>query len=250
MAWCAALLAAALISSDAAVLCLIAVTVLAAWGLARAGDRLGRVLRWTVPFAGLICVINALVSEQGTTILWRFGTLPLVGYRYVTLQAVGEGAVLGLRAGVLMLVGLLYSVTVDPDAVLLLARRFSFRSSLTVSIATRLVPVLLRDSQRMSEAARTRSGPPPGRVALLQAATNGMLDRALDVAATLEVRGFGLARAGAATPRLRTRHDRAFAISAALVLATAICSRVTSPWIGAVIAPAALVPFLDRRGIG
>ena len=48
------------------------------------------------------------------------------------------------------------SVAVDPDALLRLFRRVSYRSALTASLATRLVPVLARDATRMSDAARCR----------------------------------------------------------------------------------------------
>ena len=51
------------------------------------------------------------------------------------------------------------SVAVDPDALLRLFRRVSYRSALTASLATRLVPVLARDAARMSEAARCRPQP-------------------------------------------------------------------------------------------
>ena len=57
-----------------------------------------------------------------------------------------------------------------------------------------MVPVLIRDSRRLAEAQRCRPGPPPGGAQLLRATTAGVLDRALDVAAALEVRGYGAAR--------------------------------------------------------
>ena len=62
----------------------------------------------------------------------------------------------GLRFGALVLVFSLYSAVVDPDEVLQLLRRFSYRSALTASLTTRLVPVLARDASRMSDAARCR----------------------------------------------------------------------------------------------
>jgi len=56
-----------------------------------------------------------------------------------------------------------------------------------------MLPVLSADAQRLGEAQRTRSTGTPsgarGRVALLAAVIGGSLDRAMDVAATLEVRG-------------------------------------------------------------
>ena len=54
--------------------------------------------------------------------------------------------------------------------------------------------MLARDARRLADAQRCRPGPPPSRARLVRAATAGVLDRALDVAAALEVRGYGAAR--------------------------------------------------------
>ena len=174
-----------------------------------------------------------------------------------------------------MLIGTLYSVAVDPDEVLRLFRGFSFSSALSATIATRMVPVLVRDSRRLADAQRCRPGKPPGRAQLLRATTAGVLDRALDVAATLEVRGYGSRAPAGARPRGRaqlqreswSRHDLAFTASALLVLAVAVAARVTG-WgaftaypllrapagahtleLAALLVLAALAPFADRRGI-
>lgn len=247
--WCGGLVLAALIVSGPVMLAVVTLTVLVAAVLADVWLPVRRALLWALILGLTVCVINAFVSQQGATVLWRFGDLPLLGERYITLQAVGYGATLGLRAVALVLVGALYSLAVDPDAVLALTRRLSFRSALTATIATRMVPVLLRDSQRLSEAQRTRSGPPPGRVALLQAATSGMLDRALDVAATLEVRGFGLARVAAGSGGPHSRHDRAFGLAGICLVIAVIGARMLSPWLIIALPLMALAPFLDRRGI-
>ncbi len=250
MGWCAALAAAALIAPDAAVLGVITLSVLAGARWAQLGAQTLASLRWALVMALTICVINALVSQQGTTIIWEFGNLPVLGYRYITSQAVGAGALLGLRAATLIEIGMLYSLGVDPDAVLALTRRLGSRSALTATVATRMVPLLMRDARRMADAQRTRSGPAPSRLALLGASTSGVLDRALDVAAALEVRGFGLARAPVARPRLPlARHSLEFAASAVALLALVLLSRLLSPWLAAAFAPVALAPFLDHRGI-
>ena len=60
----------------------------------------------------------------------------------------------------------LYTAAVDPDEVLRLFRRVSFRSALTATLATRMVPVLARDARRFADAQRCRPGRPPSRLAL------------------------------------------------------------------------------------
>lgn len=269
IAWCAALAVCALVVSNPVVLGAVALSVLAAGRLAGVGRELRRSLLWAVPLWFTIAAINALVSRNGLTVIWRFGDLPVLGQINVTLEATVLGAVDGLRAVVLVLIGTLYSVAVDPDEVLGLFRRLSFSSALSATIATRMVPVLVRDSKRLAEAQRCRPGAPPGRAQLLRATTAGVLDRALDVAATLEVRGYGSARPHGPERARRpwSRHDLAFVGSAAAMLGLAVTARLAG-WavftaypvlrapagartlgVAVVLLGVALAPFLDRRGI-
>jgi energy-coupling factor transport system permease protein len=123
---------------------------------------------------------------------------------------------------------------VDPDDVLRGLRRLSLRSSLTVSLATRLVPVLGRDAVRLATAyelraidsvAHHRRGARVRRAATLtRALAGGALERAVDVAAALEVRGFGAASRLRAPSRRApwSRHDVEFAASAGALVAAAI----------------------------
>ena len=181
------------------------------------------------------------------------------------------GAVLGLRAVALILCGALYTAAVDPDEVLRLFRRG-------------LVPLGAdRDAGHAdgAGAARaTRGGWPtpsaagPGRrrraSQLMRATTSGVLDRALDVAAALEVRGYGAARSGAPRrgpeavvaprPRVRRlggrdrRRWRSARASPAWLRSRPIrrCTRRSAPGalaVAAALVACALLPFADRRGI-
>jgi energy-coupling factor transport system permease protein len=265
--YCLGLAIAALMISNPLALGAVALAVLVAGAGARVGRELLRTALVALPLALFIAVINALVTRDGLTVIVRLGDLPLVGHTDVTLEATAYGGVLGLRAMTVILCGALYTAAVDPDEVLRLFRRVSFRSALTATLATRMVPVLVRDSRRLAEAQRCRPGRPPSRVALLRAASSGMLDRALDVAAALEVRGYGAARR---PPRLRrpySRHDLAFFAAAVAVLALAVAARfgglapfaayptLSAPADAGAVAVSlallvcALLPFADRRGV-
>ncbi len=270
--WCLTLAAVALTESNPVMLGAVTVTVMASGILAGVGRQLANSLRFAIPLCLTIALINALVTRNGLTVIWRFGDLPLVGQTNVTLEATVYGAVLGLRAAVLLLIGTLYSVAVDPDEVLRLFRNLSFSSALSATIATRMVPVLMRDSRRLADAQRCRAGRPPSRTQLMRATTAGVLDRALDVAATLEVRGYGAARQRA-RGRLHhhhdpwSRHDLGFLASALAMLALAIGVQLAgwAPFVAYPLlrAPAgastlgaalllvvfALTPFADRRGV-
>jgi energy-coupling factor transport system permease protein len=268
VAWCAGLGLAAIITASPLLLGSLLLALLGAAALAGVWREFSRALLWATLLALTICVVNALVTRDGTTVLWRFGNLPLLGYTNVTLEATVYGGMLGLRAALLVLIGVLYSLAVDPDEVLTLLRRWAPHSALTATIATRLVPVLIRDSRRLAEAQRCRPGPSPGRLALMRAATAGVLDRALDVAAVLEVRGFAVAGRGpGARRRPWSLHDVAFTSSGAILVTLAAGARIAgsapfnayptlsagssaAAWaVAAGLILAALVPFAWRRGI-
>lgn len=266
-AYCLALAVAALMLSNPIALGAVTVSVLVAGLGAGVGRELGRAARWALPLGVAIAVVNALVTRNGLTVIVRLGDLPILGQTDVTLEATVYGSILGLRATALILCGALYTTAVDPDDVLRLFRRVSFRSALTASLATRMVPVLIRDSHRLADAQRCRPGRPPSRLALMRAASSGVLDRALDVAAALEVRGYGAARRPPRERRAYSRHDLGFAASAAAVLGLAIAARVAGlvrfsaypalsvgagagvVAVSAALMAGALLPFADRRGI-
>ena len=181
----------------------------------------------------------------------------------MTAEALAYGMVLGLRALVVFACFALHSAAVDPDELLQAFRRLGFRSALTAALATRLVPVLARDARRLHDAQRCRAGAPAPRLAIVRAVASGALDRAVDVAATLEVRGYGAARRRRAPGAAWSRHDLAFAASALALVVIAVLAPVSfsaapafsAPVDGgalgtcAALAACILLPFADRRGI-
>ena len=265
--YCLALALAALALSNPIALGATTLAIALAGVAAGVGRELRRAALFALPLGVTIAVINALVTRDGLTVIVRLGQLPVLGHTDITLEATAYGAVLGLRAVALILCGALYTAAVDPDEVLKLFRRFSFRSALTATLATRMVPVLARDARRLADAQRCRPGRPPTRVQLMRVASTGMLDRALDVAAALEVRGYGVARRPPRTRRAYSRHDFEFAASAAALAALALCARVLDLGplkaypalhvgtgagtlaVAAALVAVAMLPFTDRRGI-
>ena len=108
-------------------------------------------------------VVNALVARDGLTVIARLGDLPVLGQTDVTLEATVYGAVLGLRGDRAGPVRRAVHGRGRPRRGAALFRRFSFRSALTATLATRMVPVLARDARRLAEAQRCRPGAPPSR---------------------------------------------------------------------------------------
>ena len=268
-AWCIVLAIVALSFDHPLVLGALLATVVAAAGAARVGRRVAVSLLVALPFAVLIGLVNPLVVREGLTVIARLGTVPVFGALDVTAEATAYGGVLALRALVIIGCFALHSAAVDPDDLLRAFRRVSFRSALTAALATRLVPVLARDARRLHDAQRCLAGEPAPRRAVFRAVASGALDRAVDVAATLEVRGYGAARRPPREGgRPWSRHDLAFAASAAALALIAVAAHAgdaaafdaypsfAAP-VGAgelalcvALAACALLPFADRRGIG
>jgi energy-coupling factor transport system permease protein len=218
--YCAALALVPIVFEHPVVLTGALAAIVLAGVVAGVGPELARGARLAITIGLMITILNPLLSSEGVTLLVRGDEV--LGQRVgdITLEAVVWGASFGLRAAVLIMVFALYSAVVDPDQMLQLFRRFGYRSALTASLATRLVPLLARDASRMNDAARCRPHP-PGRAARAKAAMSGALDRSVDVAAALEVRGYGDARRPRSVRTPWSRHDmRVFAAALAIAALT------------------------------
>lgn len=148
-------------------------------------------LRLGLILAVLIIVINALLTRRGETVLLRGWDVPGFGPIDVTLESVVAGGVIGLRILVVTAALAVYSASVDPDRVLRALRPLARHSALTAGLTARLVPLAVADRARLAEASASR-GPaaaPLGRAAMVRRLAAGSLDRSVDLAATLELRG-------------------------------------------------------------
>jgi energy-coupling factor transport system permease protein len=266
-AYCGSLALVGLCSEHPLLLLASIVAVVGAGLCAGVERELGRAVLLALPLAVLIFVLNPVANHAGLTVLVRGWEVPVLGQLDITLEAVAHGGVFALRIPEVILASALYSAAVDPDEILRLFRRFSFRSALSATLATRLVPVLARDARRLADAQRCRPGAAAPRLAIVRATAAGALERAVDVAATLELRGYALASPRRTGARPWSRHDLAFAASAVALLALALLSAFSgageldayprlelswgpATWVLAAAIPAcALLPFLDRRGV-
>ena len=223
-AYCAALALTGALFLHPLVLSAALAAIVLAGIAAGVGREIGRSLRFALPFALLITLINPLVYPEGDTLLFRGGEV--LGRRIdITLEATAAGALNGLRVIVIVSAFGLLSAAVDPDHLLRMFRRVSYRSALTATLATRLVPVLARDATRMGDAARCRPHP-PGRLTVGRAALSGALDRAVDVAAALEVRGYSLGGRTTRPPQPWSRHDWRVGGAAALIAMAAVAGAI------------------------
>jgi len=240
VAYLGALVTVAFLYASPLVLGAVGVAAALAGVLAGARPAVWAAIKLGLAIALPIVVVNALVVDRGATVLLRLGEWPLFGQVDVTAEAVADGAVFGLRAVVVMIAFAVYSACVDPDRVLRALRPLARRSALTATLISRLVPVAAADAARLRDAGRLR-GPaaaPLGRAALARRLMTGSLDRAVDVAATLELRGYSLApprkrlveglsgRWRLKTFKQASRFDRRFYVIGAAVLVAAIAGKL------------------------
>jgi energy-coupling factor transport system permease protein len=228
VAYLGALVVVAFLYSNPLVLLAAGVAACLAGRLAGAHTAVRAALRMGLGLAVLIVVVNALVVDRGETVLVRLGHLPVLGQVDITLEAIVAGLSIALRAAVTMVAFCVYSACVDPDRVLRAMRPIAARSALTASLVSRLVPVAAADAARLRDAAQLR-GPGAaavGRGPLARRLLAGSLDRAVDVAATLELRGYSLGGPRGARRREPSRYDARFYAVAAAVLAVAILGKV------------------------
>ena len=213
--------------SSPLVLCAAGAAVVIVGLASGAGAALALAARFAVPLALVMVAVNVIVSDRGETVLIRGLELPVLGSLDVTLESIAAGGVIALRVIVVIAAFAVMSRCVDPDAILRMVRPFARHSALTATLVGRLVPLAAADYMRLSEAAKLR-GPaaaPAGRPALARRLVAGALDRSLDAAATLELRGYALpvVRQRAAPRRSR---DTGLGFAAIAIAALAIAGRL------------------------
>lgn len=224
-----ALVVVAFLYSNPVVLVAAGLAACLAGRLAGARAAVRAALRMGLGLALLIVIVEALVVNRGETVLVRLGHWPILNHQVdVTLEAIVAGGLIGLRAVVTMVAFAVYSACVDPDRVLRALRPIAARSALTATLVSRLVPVTVADAGRLRDAAHLR-GPGAaavGRGPLARRLLAGSLDRAVDVAATLELRGYSLSGPRGARRREPSRYDARFYAVAVVVLVAAIVGKV------------------------
>lgn len=166
-------------------------------------------------------LFSPLVGAYGGIVYWEGPTIPVLGTLDVTSEEVSEALFQGLRLAAVGLAFAAYALLLDQDRLLLAGGRLR-RSVLAVALATRLVPTLERDAAGYVEALRGRGVAVQGlrgRARLLSPLVAGSLERSLNLAESMEARGFGrVGRTRAPSPSWSAVDRLALAGAAAAVL--------------------------------
>ena len=93
----------------------------------------------------LIIIINPLMIRAGKTVLWYGPHVPILGRLNVSLEAIYYGATMSVRLLLIISVFCLYSLIVHPDKAMSLFSRFAGKSTLVISLTTRMFPAMVRE---------------------------------------------------------------------------------------------------------
>jgi energy-coupling factor transport system permease protein len=150
-----------------------------------------------------IMVINALVINQGSTVLLESTfSIPTLGVLRVTMEAIFFALSMALRILVIVSAFAVFNFTVHPDDQILamIQLKIPYKSVLVVSLATRFVPALFEDMDRLTMVQQARGleiqqGPLwrkiKNRAVILVPLLANSLDRCIQIAEAMEARAFG-----------------------------------------------------------
>lgn len=143
----------------------------------------------TIPF-------NALSIHIGQIVLFRLpGSWPIVGGA-ITLEAFISGAVSGLNLLAILVVFAAFNAAVDHYQLLRATPAFLFQAGVVISIAISFVPQMVLSAREIREAQRIRGHRFRGirdLLPLVMPLLASSLERAIQLAETMEARGFGSA---------------------------------------------------------
>lgn len=213
---------------------LLFVTVLVIW----AADGLAAwegYLKIAMVMVLLIMIINPLMSKAGQTLLWQGPSLPILGRPAVTLEAICYGAAMGVRLLCIISIFCLYNQMVHPDRFLNLFSRFTHKSALVLSLATRLFPVMAANMNNIREVQQLRGvdfkkGTWKERIGKYAALFNillvSSLEGSLQMAEAMQARAYGSGHRSSYRRDIFRPRDGILLAGCLFSLALAICGAV------------------------
>lgn len=147
-----------------------------------------------------IVLINAVLVRAGSTVLLYGPRVPVLGQIRITLEAICYGLGMGIRLLVIISVFCFYTYALHPDKVLKLFSRFGNKSVLVIILSTRLFPLMIQDVKRITEVQCCRGVKLEqgsrwqrikNRLPIINVLLLSSLERSLQVAESMQARGYG-----------------------------------------------------------
>lgn len=157
-------------------------------------------LKFSLLMIAMLMIINVIFVHIGDTVLFAGPRLPVIGKLNITLEALAYAGGMGMRFLVIISVFCLYTYAIHPDKVLKLFSKWGHKSVLVITLSTRLFPLLVQDYLRITEVQRCRgvkfaSGSWWERLnkvlSVVSVLLVSCLDRALQLAESMQARGYG-----------------------------------------------------------
>ncbi len=169
--------------------------------------KIGRQWLWLVLFSLLmgilILVVNAIVINQGSTVLLEATfSVPTLGIPRITVEAIFFAVTMALRLVIIVSAFAVVSFSIHPDDQMLamIQLRIPYKSVLVASLATRFVPALLEDLDRLNAVQQSRglemsrgsfTKRIKNRATVLVPLLANSLERCVQIAEAMESRAFG-----------------------------------------------------------
>ncbi len=203
LAWIASVFILALLFNNPLYLLLLFLSTLPLILAAKVQREWASLIKFFLFLCGLIIVINALASNQGSHVLYQIPfAIPIVGAPKMTLEAILCGVGNSLRLLAIISAFTIFTFTIHPDDLMLvlMKAKLPYKSVLVTSLSTKFTPALIDDAQRISDVQKSR-GLEFDKGSRIQKAKSYMavaipllsnsLDRAVQVAEAMESRAFG-----------------------------------------------------------
>lgn len=168
---------------------------------------IGRRWLWLIAYSiimGLgIMVVNAIVINQGSTVLLEATfSVPTLGVPRITVEALFFALTMALRLVIIVSAFSVFSFSIHPDNQMLamVQLRIPYKSVLVASLATRFVPALLEDLDRLNAVQQSRGLEMTkgslfrrikNRATVLVPLLANSLERCIQIAEAMEARAFG-----------------------------------------------------------
>lgn len=151
-------------------------------------------IRFGLSLALISVVINALMAHAGDTVLFSLpAAWPIIG-GHVTLEAIAQGLIGVLQLACLLVAGAVLGLTLDSAAFLRMTPAGFYHAGLVLTIGLAFVPQTVAGFQEIREAQRVRGHrfrAPRDLLPLIGPLLTTGLERAVQLAESLEARGFG-----------------------------------------------------------
>lgn len=160
----------------------------------RAGSSWGSFVRLGAFLLALTIPFNALSTHAGRIVLFRLpASWPIIGGA-ITVEAILAGVASGLALLAILIVFAAFNAVVDHYQLLRATPAFLFQAGVILSIAITFVPQMVLSAQEIREAQRIRGHRFRGvrdLLPLVLPLLASSLERAIQLAETMEARGFG-----------------------------------------------------------